>query len=270
MTNVLGIAASLACGLVQFSRSGTGGMVKRLHLGRASESGLLAANLAERGFDGPHDILEGEFGFLHVFCDEFDESKLTDRLGDKFMSMTISMKPIACHGAAQAPLQALQDLQAEHKFSAADVDSIEVGGRHEMLDRHNIPEPKDPMIAQYSVPFAMALGCFRDTRDPRAFDESTVKNPDILALSKRVTLYAQEGAGHMTPGATVKLTLKDGRVLGKSVVHFKGMPENPAGRADVYEKYSLLTADSPRTKMDEIFDRLQNIELEKDFDWLRV
>jgi hypothetical protein len=31
-----------------------------------------------------------------------------------------------------------------------------------------------------------------------------------------------------------------------------------------------MTADSPRKKMDEIFDRLQNIELEKDFDWLRV
>ena len=50
MTNVLGIAASLSCGLVQFSRSGTGGMVKRLHFGRANESGVLAANLADRGF----------------------------------------------------------------------------------------------------------------------------------------------------------------------------------------------------------------------------
>ena len=72
MTNALGIAASLSGGLVQFSRSGTGGMVKRLHFGRANESGVLAANLAERGFTGPHDILEGEFGFLRVFCDEFD------------------------------------------------------------------------------------------------------------------------------------------------------------------------------------------------------
>src|SRR5215212_6958344 len=70
MTNALGIAASLAAGLLQFSRSGTGGMVKRLHLGRANESGVLAANLAARGFEGPHDILEGEFGFLNVFCNE--------------------------------------------------------------------------------------------------------------------------------------------------------------------------------------------------------
>src|SRR5215217_6261967 len=41
MTHALGIAGSLCSGLVEFSRSG--GMVKRLHLGRAAESGALAA-----------------------------------------------------------------------------------------------------------------------------------------------------------------------------------------------------------------------------------
>ena len=74
----------------------------------------------------------------------------------------------------------------------------------------------------------------------------------------------------MTSGATVTLKLKDGRVLSKRVVHFKGMPKNPADRADVYKKYSLLTQDLPRQKMDEIFERLQNIETEKNFDWLTV
>src|SRR5581483_10565121 len=53
MTNALGIAGSLACGLLEFAKSGTGAMVKRLHLGRAAESGVLAANLAEDGFTGP-------------------------------------------------------------------------------------------------------------------------------------------------------------------------------------------------------------------------
>ena len=123
MTNALGIAASLSCGLVQFSRSGTGGMVKRLHFGRANESGVLAANLAERGFTGPHDIIEGEFGFLNVFCNESDMSKLTAGLGETFLTMTIYMKRFACHGAAQGQLQALQELQAEHDFSPDDITS---------------------------------------------------------------------------------------------------------------------------------------------------
>jgi len=256
MTNALGIAASLSCGLVQFSRSGTGGMVKRLHFGRANESGVLAANLAERGFTGPHDIIEGEFGFLRVFCNEFDMSKLTAGLGESFLTMTIYMKRFACHGAAQGQLQALQELQAEHSFSAEDINSIDVEGHHEMLDRHNIPEPKDAMIAQYSVPFAIALAFFRDPKDPRSFDQSAVEDPRIIALCKRVRLHREEGAGHMTPGATVTLTLNDGRVLKRRVVYFKGTPQSPAGRDDVYEKFQLLTRDCPRQGMDEIFERL--------------
>src|SRR5262249_13191366 len=53
MRNALGIAGSLSCGLMEFARSGTGAMVKRLHLGRAAESGVLAASLAGDGFTGP-------------------------------------------------------------------------------------------------------------------------------------------------------------------------------------------------------------------------
>src|SRR5712672_3248435 len=78
MTNALGIAGSLSCGLLEFAKSGTGAMVKRLHLGRAAESGVLAAGLAADGFTGPVSVLEGEFGFLRVFCgSEFDPAELT-------------------------------------------------------------------------------------------------------------------------------------------------------------------------------------------------
>ena len=83
MTNALGIAGSLACGLMEFARSGTGAMVKRLHLGRAAESGVLAASLAADGFTGPRSVLEGEAGFLKVFCTEWDIADLTDGLGQR-------------------------------------------------------------------------------------------------------------------------------------------------------------------------------------------
>src|SRR5688572_7496492 len=69
MTNALGIGGSLCSGLLEFSRSG-GGMVKRLHLGRAAEGGAMAATLAREGYTGPHTVLEGKFGFLNVFAQE--------------------------------------------------------------------------------------------------------------------------------------------------------------------------------------------------------
>src|SRR5215471_17433038 len=78
MRNALGMAGSLACGLLEFARSGNGAMVKRLHLGRAAESGVLAASLAAEGFAAPATAIEGEFGFLRVFCgSNFDRAELT-------------------------------------------------------------------------------------------------------------------------------------------------------------------------------------------------
>src|SRR5580700_2624379 len=85
MTNALGIAGSLCGGLMEFARSGTGAMVKRLHIGHACEAGVMAANLAHGGFTGPTSVLEGEAGFLRVFCSDFDLGALTRDLGRRYV-----------------------------------------------------------------------------------------------------------------------------------------------------------------------------------------
>ncbi len=96
MTNALGIAGSLAGGLMEFARSGTGAMVKRLHLGRACESGVMAANLAADGFTGPRSVIEGEAGFLKVFCTEWDMADLTRGLGSDYATLKLCLKRFPC------------------------------------------------------------------------------------------------------------------------------------------------------------------------------
>ncbi|HTI84441.1 MAG TPA: MmgE/PrpD family protein [Acetobacteraceae bacterium] len=100
MTSALWIAGSLAGGLMEFARSGTGAMVKRLHLGRAAESGVLAACLAADGFTGPRTVLEGDAGFLKVFCSEWDLSELTRGLGNEFTSLNLCLKRFPIHMTA--------------------------------------------------------------------------------------------------------------------------------------------------------------------------
>src|SRR6267143_3825590 len=176
MTNALGIAGSLCGGLLEFAR-GDGGMVKRLHLGRASEAGVLAASLAADGFAGPRTVLEGEFGFLKVFCTEFDESQLTRGLGEEFLVSTTVLKRYPCHATAHAAVRAVRDLQAEHGFGGPDVEAITVTGTERMVERHNILEPADLMLAQYSIPFCVALALHREARDPESFDETALRDP---------------------------------------------------------------------------------------------
>ena len=270
MQNALGIAGSLACGLLEFARSGTGAMVKRLHLGRAAESGVLAASLAGEGFTGPASVLEGEFGFLPVFCgSEFDPHELTDGLGESYATHSIMLKRFPCHITAHTSVQAILDLRAEHGYAAADVASIHIAGNDKMARVNNIPSPVDIMMAQYSIPFCVALAHVRDPRDPRSFDEGALRDPQIHSLAERVTIAIAKD--RLTPlAAAITVALKDGRVFTRCVVGFKGTPEQPLDRGDLREKFLLLTRHCSADDMGEMFDRLQNLERESNLDWIGV
>jgi 2-methylcitrate dehydratase PrpD len=267
LLNAIGIAGSLSAGLLQFSKAGTGGMVKRLHFGRAAESGVAAALLASKGFDGPHDVIEGAHGFLHAFCDERDVGELTRGLGSVYLTEDIYMKRFACHGSSQYPLQALQLLRDEHRFDGGDIAAIEVTGTPDLVARHGSVVPTDLALAQYSVPFCLALGCFVDARDPRSFNDDVLNDARIRDLFPRVRYVVDDGL--TDPIATeVRVTLRNGKVLRRAVPEVQGMPSVRASRDDVYEKFSILTRDCPRGRMDEMFERLQTLDEQRDVSWI--
>jgi 2-methylcitrate dehydratase PrpD len=262
MTNALGIAGSLAGGLLEFAR-GDGGMVKRLHLGRASEAGVLAASLAADGFEGPRTVLEGEFGFLKVFCTKWDEAELTRGLGEEFLVSTTVLKRYPCHATAHAAVKAVRDLQAERGFSGSEVEAITVTGTERMVERHNILEPADLMLAQYSIPFCVALALHREARDPESFDETALRDPQIRALCRRVRLVPEPSGEHAGMGSTVMIALADGR-------RFEGHAENGMLEpGELEDKFLRLT----RSALSErgavpLFTRLQRLEDEEDLVWL--
>lgn len=271
MTNAIGIAGSLAGGLLEFARSGTGAMVKRLHLGRAAESGVLAASLAADGFTGPQSVLEGPFGYLNVFCGEHDLAALTRGLGEEYATLRIMLKRFPCHITAHTSVQAIEDLRAEHKFSGDDVATIAIAGTEKMATINNIPEPSDLMMAQYSIPFCVALAHYKNPRDPRSFNAKAVKDPAILALAARVTMTVADEARHArTLASTVTATLKNGRVFTRRVADFKGTPESPLNSEEMREKFLLLTKHCDTREMARLFERLQNLEDEHTLDFVKA
>src|SRR5437868_9051467 len=145
MTNAIGIAGSLAGGLLEFAK-GDGGMVKRLHLGRASEAGVLAASLAASGFTGPRTVLEGQFGFLRVFCTAFELAELTKGLGRNFVTTSTVLKRYPVHATAHAAVRAVRELQAEHGFAGRDVEGATATGHRRAVERHALAEPAHPML----------------------------------------------------------------------------------------------------------------------------
>jgi 2-methylcitrate dehydratase PrpD len=269
ITNALGIAGSLACGLMEFARSGTGAMVKRLHLGRAAESGVLAASLAADGFTGPPTVLEGDSGFLKVFCSEWDAADLTHRLGSEFATLKLCLKRFPVHMTAQTAVQAIVELQAKHRFTGAEVDRVMVAGDERMATVNNILQPADIMMAQYSIPFCVALALFRDPRDPKSFDESALSDADIRLMSQRVAVTVANPSARV--GASiVTVHLNNGRCLVHEVDEFDGTPARPLNCAELRAKFMMLMAGLPHggSRAGNWFERLQDLENEQEVRWL--
>lgn len=262
MTCAMGIAGSLSSGLLEFIRSGTGGMVKRLHLGRAAEGGVMAASLARDGFTGPETVLEGEFGFLNVFCRNPDPSQLTKGLGEIFETRNICLKRFSCHITAHTPVQAILDLKAEHGFSGDDVESITVHGSKKMATHHDIAEPADVMLAQYSTRFCVAVAMLKDPLDPTSFMEASVEDEAIRDLCRRSRVVERtDEAGKNMPWATiVDVALRNGRTVTKQADTFMGMPVDPVSREDLSAKFMRLTSSMEPDWQNRVRDALFDLE----------
>ncbi len=270
MTNALGIAGSTSGGLLEFSHSGNGAMVKRLHLGRAAEGGVLAASLAADGFTGPTTVLEGPSGFLKAFCNETDLSQLTLGLDKEFASLTIMLKRFACHITAHTAVEAIIDLRAKHGISGNDVASVQIEGSRRMATVNNIPQPTDILIGQFSIPFCAALALYRNAVDPYSFDEGATRDAAIMSMASRVKVTAVPGQAEDDIASTVTLALNDGRVLTERVIEFLGTPARPLTGKDMREKFVLLTQKYPSKQMERIYERVQNLEAEANLEWLHV
>lgn len=270
MTNALGIAGSTSGGLLEFAHSGNGAMVKRLHLGRAAEGGVLAGSLAAEGFTGPNTVLEGGAGFLHAFCNQTDAAELTRALGETYQTQTITMKHYSCHITAHTSVEAMVDLRKHFGFSGSDIAAIEIEGSKRMATTNNIPVPSDIMLAQFSIPFCVALAAYRDPVDPYSFDEGATRDPGILATAAVVKITALLGQNDDDISSTVRITLNDGRHLTKRVTEFLGTPSRPLTGDNLRQKFLSLTKKYPVKQMEEIFQRIEHVETEANLDWLRA
>ena len=268
MASALGIAASLAGGLLEGMKTGQGGMVKRLHLGRAAESGVLAACLAQSGYEGPHTILEGKHGYFNAYCREPDMGALTAGLGAEWETLNICMKRYACHSAVVTPVEALAALKVAHALSPASIAAITVEGRSRMQTHHNIAEPGDLATAQSSIPFCVALSLFFDPADPRSYSEARLTDPDILALARKVQIVPREPPAGSLWASRVTVRLTDGTEFAHEVRDFVGTPRRPMTQDELAAKFRQLCAVADVGDADTLLPRLRELETQSDLEWL--
>lgn len=209
----VGIAATQAAGLkAQF-----GTMCKPLHAGKANENGLLAAQLASRGFGSRTDILECDQGFARTLSPDFQlEAALAPAANGLHIFGNLFKYSAACYGTHGA-IEAARSLVREHAIGPSDVRRAEIRV-NEGADRMcNIVNPRSGLEGKFSLRFNTAMALAGDnTSSPASYSAETVARRDLVELQERldVRLMEKDWPAHETE---LQIETQDGRILTRKV-----------------------------------------------------
>ena len=244
MRSAVGLACSAAAGIKSFAAGHGGGMVKRLHLGRAAEAGVRMGQLAARGFRGPPSAIDGRFGLLEVFGGAGAQpGRLSRGLGEEWALRDVWFKVYPICGWIQSAVQLLQQFRGPHPLQEAEIRAVRVGVSSYAARNNGEPAPRDTMGAQYSIPFCAAIALLGDPHDPAAFRPAAVDDPVTRAVAQRVSVEIDPAVEAVYPaqfGASVLLTLADGRTRQGVVMDCHGTPADPCTAAERMDKFMLL------------------------------
>ncbi len=240
--NALGIAGSMASGIIEYLAEGT--WTKRMHPGWAAQSGYRAARMAQEGFTGPRTLFEGDHGFFHAFAniDDGNFSELLDGVGQNWLSAEMAFKPYACGTMAHPFIDCARKLVAEG-LNPGDVESIVCNTAEGIVHRLWEPlalkqNPPNGYAAKFSIPYAIAVGMLQNNAGLNDYEEHIVRDPNVRSLASKISYvvdpnnpYPKQFTGHL------RVTLKNGNVLEVSQSHFRGGKEEPMSIESLEEKF---------------------------------
>jgi aconitate decarboxylase len=269
--HALGIAGTQASGLMAAQY---GAMVKRMHAGRASQSGLYGALLACDGFTGIADVLESEYGgFCTTFSrsqDRFRLEELTAGFGETWETMGVALKFYSCVGSNHTTLDALRDMQAERAFGAQEVKKVAVRCSQVTLDHAGWKyRPDGIAAAQMNLAFCVATLLLEGDCFVGQFGEKAVADRKRLALAEKVEVRADPQitakGSKFRHAVRVEVELEDGSVLKREVETPRGSEPNFASEAQIVAKFEKLAAHAlPRARIARLRDAVLRMEKLKD------
>ena len=242
-TMALGIAGSMAGGLIH----NFGTMTKPLHAGMTCRDGVMAAQLAQRGFTAGDQVLEHPVGFAATVLGEgiYDLNQMAENLGKPFrVQDALIIKKYPCCGGNHAMLDSIFGLMRQHHFSYEDVAEVSVDQSYVSVVML-YTEPDDPLKGKFSAKYNVAAALVDGEVAIDTFSDAKLADPKVQeAMGKvrtRVLSKWEQGSSDYSRGVPVRITLKDGRVLDHTTPRDQvlGSQKNPWGFDNLKDKFQV-------------------------------
>ena len=236
MVWAIGLGATQPVGL----REHFGSMTKSFHPGRAAQNGLLAALLAEQGFDAAEEPIAGRRGFAAILAHAFDPARMTEGLGASWEIHKNTYKPFACGLVIHPAIDACIQARALPGFDVAAVERVALSVNPIVMELTAKQTPQSGLEGKFSIYHAASVALLDGAGGEAQFGDARVLAPEVVALRQRVTASVDPALDRES--CTVLLTLRDGSVLRVAVTVPLGSLGKPMSDAMMADKFTALAA----------------------------
>jgi 2-methylcitrate dehydratase PrpD len=259
MNNAFGLATTQASGLLELKSMG-----KRLNPGKATQNGIVAALLAQKGFTSSASIDGSEKGFCKAFSDNYVLEDLEGKLGKVFMILETDVKVHACCGMFHSAIDALLNILQNEGLDYRKIKKIVVRTFQAAIDVHGEREPDSRVAATMSLPYSLAVASVRGQAGFNEFKEDVIKDTEILELTKKVEMVNDPDLEKLFPEtwpALVSIQMKNGTKFESYVEKPKGFyPDKPLSDAEFKRKFKSLTLMKLEENIDDIISTVWRLE----------
>ena len=259
----LSIAASQSAGL----RENFGTMTKPFHAGRASESGVVAAQFSAAGWTAAENILEAPRGFFSAEGGGYDAGAIAGKLGNPwtFISPGISIKPYPSGSLTHPGMTEMLRLIRSHDIRAGDVRRVRVGTNSNMPNALIHHRPVNALQAKFSMEFCIAILLIERRAGLAEFSEEMVNRSDVRAMIEKIDFIVDdeaERAGYHKMTTLIDLERNDGRHISGRADFGKGSPADPMTFDEVAEKFRACAdyAGLPRERAAQVVAMVHDLE----------
>src|SRR5208337_232647 len=190
--HAIGISASRHCTMGAVT-AGKLTMMKNTVDPMATQSGVLAALLAEKGYTGPEHVVDGKEGLTHCFGPEWKLNLLTDGLGESWRITQCGMKAFPTEALTHTPISAVLDLVKSNDLQPEQVEKIQIRSLARAADILSDPSKYDPHTketADHSLPYVIAAAPVERQVTPVQFTMEKIMDAKIRAQLKKVGVVA--------------------------------------------------------------------------------
>lgn len=273
MLNGMGIAYSQCSCNRQATADGA--MTIRLQQGLGGRAGVTALVLAQKGFTGAKNVLQGAYGLYPLYCrNEYDPAVVTDKLGKEFEIAYVSVKLYPCVKFAHGGIDGALALMRENRLKPELVEEVNVtvnAWAYEAIGGGEVKyRPRTIMDAQFSSAYTVATAILKGDVFIGDFTEKAIKDPKVLDFAKKIKVGVDPELEKLAgmPPTTVEIKTRDGKRYSKRVECVKGHPKNPMSMAEMIKKFRKCLAFSarplPEANIARVVEMAQGLEKVKD------